>query len=210
MTAKKYLRAAATAVFAACLAAVVAGPVVPASAATTAAPPAGLSIAITDHVSEVQPGSAVHYTATVTNLGARAVTGTLTVTVPEYAKASGHTASWTVTVEPGKTASKTLDATIGTIPKGEVRATALATLFARGRSTQILVRSADPDLIKGVRDPAQTVRPVTSSASAAINPWIVLSIILLVVVALGVASAVWIRRRRPRRGDRSLPDVGAR
>jgi hypothetical protein len=199
MSALRSLRAAAAAVFVVGLAAIVAGPVASASAATTAAPPAGLSIAITDHVSEVQPGSAVQYTATVTNLGARAVTGTLAVTVPDYAKASGDTASWTVTVEPGKTASRTLDATIGTIPKGEVRVTALATLFARGSSTQILVRSADPDLIKGVRDPAQTVRPAAASAPTVFNAGIVFAVILLVVVALGVALAVfliWTRKRR--------------
>jgi hypothetical protein len=120
--------------------------------------------------------------------------------VPDCAKASGDTASWTVTVEPGKTASKTLDARIGTIPKGEVRATALATLFAPGSSTQILVRSADPDHIKGVRDPAQTVPRTTASAPTAFNAGIVFAVIVLVVVALGVASAFWIRRRRTRRG----------
>jgi hypothetical protein len=199
MSALSHPRALTSATLAVGLAAIVAGPVASASAATTAAPPAGLSIAITDHVSEVQPGSAVQYTATVTNLGARAVTGTLAVTVPDYAKASGDTARWTVTVEPGKTASKTLDATIGTIPKGEVRVTALATLFARGSSTQILVRSADPDLIKGVRDPAQTARPAAASAPTVFNAGIVFAVILLVVVALGVASAFWIRRRRARR-----------
>jgi hypothetical protein len=200
MSAMRYLRAAAAAVgFVVGLAAVVAGLIAPASALTAGAPPAGLSIAITDHVSEVHPGSSVQYTATVTNLGPRVVTGTLEVTVPAYAKASGDTASWSVTVEPGKTARKTLDATIGTIPRGEVRATALATLFARGSSTQILVRSADPDLIQGVHDPAQTVHPATTGAPAMLNAGIIFSVILLVVVALGIASASWIRRRRARR-----------
>ena len=170
-------------------------------------PPAGLSIAIADGASEVHSGSTVRYTATVTNAGSNAVSGTLEIAVPLYVKLaagtasknSGSVVSWPVKVSPGGSARETIEATVGDIPKGEVRVTTLATLFAAGSKTQILVRSADPDLIRGVRDPAHTVvRRENSRHSTDVNAILVV-VVVVVAAAVGVGLVLFLRRRRSRR-----------
>jgi hypothetical protein len=177
------------------------------------APPAGVSISITDGVSEVDSGSEVQYRATITNVGPAPVSGTLIVTIPAYSKyvdpitahVSGDGASWNVTVDPGKSVSKNVKVTVGTIPKGEVRVTTLAALTASDDPARIVVRSADPDLIKGVQDPAHTVgRPAAGASDALTGIGVVGGVMAAVIVILAIVAFVWIRRRRqlPRRRPR--------
>jgi hypothetical protein len=132
------------------------------------------------------------------------VSGTLTVTIPAYSKyvdpiaadVSGDGASWSVTVDPGKSVSRNVKVTVGTIPKGEVRVTTLATLTASDDPARIVVRTADPDLIRGVQDPAHTVgRPTAGASDALARTGIVVGVIATVIVILAIV-AVWIRRRR--------------
>jgi hypothetical protein len=167
--------------------------------------PAGVSISITDGVSEVDSGSVVQYRATITNIGPAPVSGILTVTIPDYSKyvdpitadVSGDGASWSVTVDPGKSVSKKVKVTVGTIPRREVRVTTLATLTASDDPAHILVRTADPDLIRGVQDPAHTVgRPKAGASDALAGTGIVVGVMAAVIVILAIVAIVWIRRRR--------------
>ena len=96
-------------------------------AAGEAAAPAGLSVTITDGSDEVTSNTGVTYTAELTNAGSEPVTATLVITVPpfatlkaaeggEIAAPAATDATWTVTVDPGASASVTASATIGAIP----------------------------------------------------------------------------------------------
>jgi hypothetical protein len=196
---------AGTVLLAALLTAVANPPVADALVRPADVAPAGVSISITDGVSEVDSGSVVKYRATITNVGPAPVSGTLTVTIPAFSKyvdpitadVSGDGANWSVTVDPGKSVSKNVKVTVGTIPKGEVRVTTLATLTASDDPARILVRTADPDRIRGVQDPAHTVgRPVTGASGALAGTGIVVGVIAAVIVILAIVTLVWIRRRR--------------
>jgi hypothetical protein len=186
--------------------------VAPAAGAATpvsprvAAPPLGLSIAITDGVKQTSSGATLHYTASATNDGVKSLTGEMTITIPSYArftddgsaKVSKLNASWPVTVKPGKTTIEHISVVVGAIPKQEYRVTTLATLYPSASSTQILVRSADPDLIAGVTDPARTVsvrtqagaQPLSFTAVAAI-----LGAIILILILAAVGALWWARNR---------------
>jgi hypothetical protein len=180
-----------------------------ATAAATADPgamPAGLSIAISDGRAGTAPGSSSNYTATVTNGGPAAVTGKLVITLPSHATYSEATgahiqksdATWQVTVPPGKSVTRQATADVGRIPKGEVRVTTLATLYASDDRGRILVRAADANAIRGIVDPARTVgqhpkRAVVAPRTPALL--IVGVVIGAVLLALVVAGIVLVRRR---------------
>ncbi|MDQ1545886.1 MAG: hypothetical protein QOH69_790 [Actinomycetota bacterium] len=176
---------------------------------TASAPPPGLSITLSDARGQTQSGATLTYTATVFNAGAVPVRGRLDVTIPSYAAFVGTAASdhkgadvsWPIAVDAGKSASRKVTVKLGTIPKSEVRFTTIATLYPAGSGTQILVRTADPDAIRGVVDPAHTVglQPSTTNHS---NEADVLLIPILGAVVIGaVVLLVWIRRRRVARGN---------
>jgi uncharacterized repeat protein (TIGR01451 family) len=172
------------------------------------APPPGISITLSDAKAQTRPGATLTYTAAVTNAGAGALKGTLVVTIPAYSAFVGATAGhesgadirWAITVGAGKSITKKVTVKLGTIPKGEVRFTTIATLYPAGTTTQILVRTADPDSIRGVVDPAHSVGlpPVTEARS---NQAFILAIVILgAVVIVALVFLVWSGRRRRARG----------
>ncbi|MGO4535759.1 hypothetical protein [Leifsonia sp. 2MCAF36] len=188
-------------------------------AATAAAPeaaPAGLSIAISDGVAATASGSTSKYTATVTNDGTAPVTGKLVITLPaqaKYSEAGGahvekSDAVWQVTVPAGKSVTHRVTADIGRIPKGEVRVTTLATLYAADDGSRILVRAADANAIQGVVDPAHTVgqKPAKAADSGGSPALLVVGVaISVVLLALAATGVVWLRRRTRRASPERVP-----
>lgn len=180
-------------------------------AATAIAPesvPAGLSIAISDGVAVTDSGSTSHYTATVTNDGTAPVTGRLVITLPapaKYTEAAGahvekSDAAWQVRVPAGKSVTHRVTADIGRIPKGDVRVTTLATLYASGDSTRILVRAADANAIRGVVDPAHTVgqKPARAAADGGTPTSLIVGVAISVVLLAFAATGVVLLQRRTR------------
>ncbi|MCI0159387.1 hypothetical protein KNO15_22015 [Leifsonia shinshuensis] len=181
-----------------------------ASAAPVTAPltaPDGLSIAITDGVAETASGASSDYTVTVTNRGTSPVTGELVVTLPEFAtfsKAEGShrekaDAVWKVTVAPGASERRHASAAIGRIPATAVRVTTLATWYAEGDRSRILVRAADANAIQGVLDPAHTVGQSPQKVGAAPKDptFLIVGVSACVVLlALAIVGFVVLRRRR--------------
>jgi hypothetical protein len=171
--------------------------------------PPGLSITLSDARAQTQSGASLTYTAGVTNAGADPLKATLVVTIPSYAAFVGATAdhtnganvSWTITVGAAKSITRKVTVRLGTIPKGEVRFTTIATLYPTGSATQILVRTADPDGIRGVVDPAHSVG-LPSTTNDHPDEVVVLAIVIVgAAVIVALALLVWIRRRRRPRGS---------
>ncbi|MFB9748483.1 hypothetical protein [Leifsonia shinshuensis] len=186
----------------------------PAASVAAAQPaPDGLSIAITDGAAETTSGASSNYTVTVTNRGTTPVSAELVVALPPFAAFSeakgAHVekteAAWTVTVAPGSSERRHATADIGRIPAGEVRVTTLATLYASGDRSRILVRAADANAIQGVLDPAHTVGQSPAKVSAAPGDSAVIVVVsaCAVLLALAIVGVVVFRRvRRRRRGVR--------
>jgi hypothetical protein len=180
----------------------------PADGEAFSAPPPGLSITLTDGTGQVQSGATVSYTASVANTGAKPVNGVLEITIPSYAAFTGtHSAtekgsevSWPVTIGGQKKISEKATVRIDTIPKGEVRFTTLATLYATGSTSDILVRTADPDTIRGVVDPAHTVGQPTQARSQSGQPFVAIAITVGAVILVGIVIALVLLTRR-RRGN---------
>jgi hypothetical protein len=194
------------------VAAALAGGSLPAIGPAAAAPPVELSISLSDGVGEVHSAMDVTYAAKVTNGGGAKVAGRLEIAVPGYVKlkkggggkVSKQTATWTVTVPAGKTVSRSVRAHIGDITKGEVRVTALASVF-QGRSDVPLIRTADADRIAGVHDPAPAAPTPKPAANAAkddggVNLWLVAGLPGAAVVLI---AAAWLLRRRRHAGNSS-------
>jgi hypothetical protein len=182
---------------------------IPTTGVPITAPPPGLSITLTDRTAQTHSGATLTYTASVTNAGANSVKGTLVITIPSYATYTGANSagkkgadlSWPVTVGGGKEVSEKAIVKVGTIPNGEVRFTTLATLYQAGNATNILVRTADPDTIRGIIDPAHTVRQPNTTKGHPSQPIVAIAIIVGVVLILGIGVALpfWKRRRRTSR-----------
>jgi len=173
--------------------------------AAAAAPPAGLSISIKTDGGSLRSGAQVSYTATVQNDGIAAVDGRLVVTVPNYVSINaadgghlaGSDASWTVELPAGARVTKKVSATLGDIPKGELRVTTLVSLYL-GDATQPAIRSAEADAIAGVTDPAHAVGDKAVDTSAAAPPTLVGIGIgaAAILVAVAVLGLWWFARRR--------------
>lgn len=179
------------------------GEALPAAAATPE-----LSVTITDGHKTVESGEAVTYSTEVKNLGTDPLIAKVVVTVPGYVTAhapDGGTVdkqdtTWAITVDPGKTATVKLSGKIGTIPKSEVRVTAVASVYVDGAKPSPLVRSADASRIAGVADtppPASTEKASSKASSAA--GWIIGGIIAAVVAIAAIAFALILIRRRSHR-----------
>lgn len=178
----------------------------PASAAS-AAPE--MSVTISDGVKTVKPGMGVTYTTKVTNLGADPVDAKIVVAVPSYVEirdagtgtVDKQTVTWTATVAPHETSDLKLTATIGDIPKDDVRVTAVASVYVDGVEPSPLIRSADADRIQGVADtPAPTASSASATASHGSATGTIVTVIVIVLVVLlvaaSVAALVIVRKRR--------------
>lgn len=171
-----------------------------------------LSIAVNNSVGEVRSGDAVSYVAVLENLGSTSVEATVTVSVPSYvaidaesagsAVVEGDEATWTRTVEAGRRAEFTIDATIGTIPTSERRVTTLVSVFV-GDPAKLVVRTADAAKIVGVEDlPNDVAEQVAVDAAVAdARPWLIGGAVVAAALfaVLLVATILAIRSRRTQR-----------
>lgn len=178
----------------------------PASAAS-AAPE--MSVTISDGVKTVKPGMDVTYTTKVANLGADPVDAKIVVAVPSSVEIGDagtgtvdkQTVTWTATVAAHQTSDLKLTATIGDIPKDDVRVTAVASVYVDGVEPSPLIRSADADRIQGVADtPAPTASSASATASHGSATGTIVTVIVIVLVVLLVAASaaalVIVRKRR--------------
>ena len=164
-----------------------------AAPAATAAPQ--MSVTISDGVKTVKPGIGVTYTTEVENMGADPVDAKVVLTVPTYVQIEGagdgtvekSSSTWAITIAPHHTSALQLTAKIGTIPAGEVRVTAVASVYVDGATPAPLIRTADANRIQGVAD-TPAPRPDTSSPAA--QPWPIGWIIAAITTALVLAAAI--------------------
>lgn len=197
-----------------CLAIVsAAGLAAPYAAEATPAPPAQLSISLTDGLAQVRSNTDVRYATRVTNNGSAPISAELVLSTPTYvtithapgAKVARHTVTWRITVRPGRVVSRPATAHIGTIAKTDYRVTTLASLY-RGKETSgiPLIRTAVANPIVGVTDPAGTVkgspRRLAGKHGTSHTNWLLLAGVPgLALVLLAILTLVWSRRRRDRR-----------
>jgi hypothetical protein len=154
-----------------------------------------LSISLSSGADAVAEGDEITYLAEIDNRGAP-VAARVVLTPPAYiemdAAAGGLLEDdglvWDLTLESGMT-PLSVSALVGEIPAGELRATAVISVYVDG-STTPLVRTAVADHIEGVDDEQVTVTPV---------PRLLAVGGLFVLLASGAtgAVAVLIRRRHP-------------
>jgi len=174
-------------------------PLVPAAADTPAAPQ--LSVTMSNGTEVVHRGQTVTYATTVTNSGSDAVLTRVVADLPDYLTANSakgaeltpHAARWTETLEPGAKKTFRVSASVGAIPKRDVRVTALASVYL-GEEKSPLIRTADADRIPGVADAPTEIPGVTT----VVAPRILLTVGGLVVglALLAAALIVVVRRRR--------------
>lgn len=181
----------------------------PVSVATAASPAPEMSVTITDGLKTVESGTKVTYTTEVKNLGVQPVDAKVVLTVPSYVsvKSGGggtvkkSDTTWSITVSPRKASTLELTGTIGTIPKTEVRVTAVASVYVEGVKPSPLIRTADANRIAGVADTPKPA-PTDSSASASTPAlgWVSAALITagIVVLAAIIATVIIVRRRQNR------------
>lgn len=181
-------------------------------AAHADAPPAQLSVTLKNSEKTVTTGDKVTYTGKVANLGDNGADLKVVLQAPAYvkltkaggAKVEKNEATWTTTIAPGKTASFTAEASIGSIPRNERRVTTLASVYVGGGAAPI-VRTANASFIAGVADTPggkATHTPVASSsgsASAATWAWLVGAAVLVILVIAAVILLIRGRRAGGRR-----------
>jgi len=184
--------------------------------AALGAAPAGLSISIHNDTGSVRTGDHLSYAATLRNDGTAAVDGRLVVTVPAYmritaangADLEGTDASWSVEVPAGASVTKNVSASLGDIPKGELRVTTLVSLYL-GDATQPAIRSAEADTIAGITDPAHAEgdKAVDSSRPLpSVLVWIGIGVVAI-LVAVAALGGWWFARRRPMRTPEPRPPL---
>lgn len=195
--------------------AVVAAVPCPAAGAAGPTSPVRLSIALTDNHITMAAHSAAAYTATVTNSGIQAVSGTLVFAAPGFVQypdaarhgmITKHDARWKITVPGGQSVTERVTVRVGTIPKSAIRVTSLASFYIGAASGSPVIRTADADRIAGVQDPAPApaitppaAKPKTGSAGGGLGAvgWSLIGGGALALVAL--VAGLGIRRRRARR-----------
>ena len=172
----------------------------PQAADTPAAPQ--LSVTMSNGTETVHRGEIVTYATTVTNSGTNAVLTRVVAELPDYLTANSakdgdltsHAASWTETIEPGAKKTFRVSASVGTIPKRDVRVTALASVYL-GNEKSPLIRTADADRIPGVADGPSKI-PGLATPSSTTHILLDIGALVAGVVALGVGIMLVLRRRR--------------
>lgn len=181
-------------------------------AGAAAASPVKLSIALTDNRITMGASSAATYTATVTNSGTQAVSGTLVFSapgfvqythVPRHGRITKHDAWWKITVPGGESVTEQATVRVRTIPKSAVRVTSLASFYIGAVSGAPVIRAADADRIHGVKEPAPApaikppaANPKIGSVGAGLGAvgWSLIGAGALALAALVAGLGVWRRR----------------
>lgn len=172
-----------------------------------------LSITLTSDVDALAPGDGVTYTAEVVNRG-ESVDARIVLSPPAYIEldAAGEAAlegavieanqvTWTTTLEAAATTTFEVPATVGEIPEGELRATALISVYV-GDSTTPLVRTASADHIEGVDDEQKVANPVLPALL-----WVGIAVVVLLLV-VAVVLVIVQRRRKAAATDAGEVDAG--
>ncbi|MBN8423216.1 hypothetical protein JF531_01615 [Microbacterium esteraromaticum] len=121
-----------------------------------------IAVTLTSGVESLGAGDELTYSAEITNRG-EALQVRVVLTPPEFvtvgslagAEVEDNEVTWSLTLAAAEATAIEIPVTVGDIPVGERRATALLSVYL-GDSTRPLVRTASADLIDGVDD-EQTV-----------------------------------------------------
>lgn len=175
--------------------------------AAAAAPDPQLSITLTAGVDTVAGGEDLTYTAEIRNSGAD-VDARVVLASPDYialgntqeAAVEENEATWSLLLEGASTTTLEIPAHVAEIPAGEVRATAVISVYV-GDATAPLIRTAAATGIEGVAD-EQVVVPSTG----AIILWVGAGVVL---VLAATAAALLVLRPRRSRAPSATPDDGA-
>ncbi|WP_314650442.1 hypothetical protein [uncultured Microbacterium sp.] len=166
-----------------------------ASGATATETP-DVEVALVSDSDALADGDDLVYTAVVTNRGA-ALQAKVVLTPPSYITLGTldrggvldqGAAVWTLPLAAGESTTIEVPATVGEIPDGERRATALISLYVDGAPAPV-VRSASADAIAGVDD-----RQAVAAAPELIPLPMVAG--LAVALAAGLVAVVALTRRR--------------
>lgn len=163
----------------------------PAAAAEQATP--NIAVTLTSDAEAFASGERITYTAEIANRGG-AVQARVVLSPPAYvslgeiedAEVDGNEATWTLALGATETQTIEIPARIGDIPQGELRATALLSLYVGDAPSPL----ASADLIDGVDDMQTEVSPL---------PGILLAVgsgLVVVLIGLAVVFIVLQRRRR--------------
>lgn len=159
-----------------------------------------LSITLTSGVDTLAPGDDLTYTAEVVNRG-ESIDARIVLTPPVYielnaadealegAVVEGNEVTWTTTLDAAATTTFEVPATVAEIPEGELRATALVSVYI-GDSTTPLVRTASADHIEGVDDEQLVANPVLPMLL-----WVGIGLVVVLVVVAVVLVLVQRRRK---------------
>ncbi|MDP3951828.1 hypothetical protein [Microbacterium sp.] len=165
-------------------------------AAAAAPPDAQLAITLTNGVETVADGDAVMYTAEIRNSGstvnARVVLAPpayVTLGAAEGATVEENEATWSLPLDSGSTTTLEIPARFAEIPEGEVRATALVSVYI-GDSAAPLIRTAVANNIEGVDD-EQVVAP----AAGTLLLWVGIGAVLVLAAAAVILLVLRSRRK---------------
>lgn len=159
-----------------------------------------LSITLSSGVDTLAPGDVITYTAEVVNRG-ESIDARIVLTPPAYielgaadeapegAVVAGNEVTWTTTLDAAATTTFEVPATVAEIPEGELRATALVSVYV-GDSTTPLVRTASADHIEGVDDEQLVANPVLPMLL-----WVGIGLVVVLVVVAVVLVLVQRRRK---------------
>jgi len=175
-------------------------------------------VSLSNDSDEVSPTSTVNYRTTLDNAGAAPIDVQVVLTVPEFAaiteaagaEISALTASWPVTVEPGKSVSLDAAVKVGKIPEDILWMNA-AIVVSAPDSTTVIIGSADVDPVVGTENAraqdAEEVKAALSGKAAttgsgwawsggALTPLAILMIVGSVGAIALFAAALVLQRRR--------------
>lgn len=170
-----------------------------------------LSITLTSGVDTLAPGDDLTYTAEVVNRG-ESIDARIVLTPPAYievdaadealegAVVEGNEVTWTTTLDAAATSTFEIPATVADIPEGELRATALISVYI-GDSTTPLVRTASADHIEGVDDEQLVANPILPMVL-----WVGIGLVVVLVVV--AVALVLVQRRRKAAAVAADAEVG--
>jgi hypothetical protein len=186
------------------------GAVRAAGAGGAAEVPDGLSVAISDGKKTVSGGDTLTYTVAVDNVDASvSMIGSIVVTIPTFstitekggaatATANGSTSlTWPLDIKSGTKAKQTFSIHLGSVPKGVVRVSTLATVYAVDGTVPV-IGTADSNRIAGRVDPSDAANSANSTRFPLgfewLTPMVGVAIVALVAMIAAILAATLIAR----------------
>lgn len=190
--------------------------------------PDGLSVAISDGKKTVAGGDTLTYTVAVENVDASvSMLGSIVVTVPTFstitdkggaatASSNGSTSlTWPLDIKGGATAKQTFSIHLGSVPKGVVRVSTLATVYAVDGTVPV-IGTADSNRISGRVDPSDATNSANSTRFPLgfewLTPMLGVAIVALVAMIAAILAATLIARsaRKKRAALRRSTHLGVK